>query len=178
MSNRLPSRRRPLTCCGSIHRAGPLISVSNSSKILVTGTPTHQLSYQGERWWDGFGGHPGGKVKPRAFRVNGLNDSKIVGLVLKNTPKMAFSVSKVRNFTFENITLDNADGIAGKKSKNGDGFGESCERERIMKAGGLTGGHAKRRHCTQQKPLDHQQRCGHYGRLRGHQLWLGHQGDE
>lgn len=81
------------------------------------------ISYGGERWWDGKGGN-GGKAKPRAFRVNGLNDITISGLNLKNTPMMAFSVSKCTGLTFDKISLDNADGLAGKKSKNGDGFGE------------------------------------------------------
>lgn len=98
--------------------------MADSSHIQVTGTSTHLISFGGERWWDGQGAN-WGKTKPRTFRVNGLDDIKITGLKLKNTPVMAFSVSKCNGLTFDHITLDNADGVAGDKSKNGDGFGES-----------------------------------------------------
>lgn len=100
---------------------GPLISIINSNSISVTGAKGHILSFEGERWWDGWGGL-GGKKKPRAVFVAKLDNSSISGLRLKNTPIQGFSLSWSTGLGFYGNVIDNYEGVMGGKGHNNDGF--------------------------------------------------------
>uniref|UniRef100_A0A146M001 endo-polygalacturonase n=1 Tax=Lygus hesperus TaxID=30085 RepID=A0A146M001_LYGHE len=86
--------------------------------VTVTGTPGHLIHGGGERWWDGYGvlGGP----KPKFFEVR-LNNSKIFGLRIKNTPMHAISINHSSNLTVSDIVVDSAEGDW-KGAKRTDGF--------------------------------------------------------
>ncbi|KAF6211522.1 hypothetical protein GE061_012034 [Apolygus lucorum] len=90
--------------------------------IRVEGKPGNLLDVEGHRWWDGKGGN-GGKQKPRFMQVT-LDDSIVVGLNIKNTPKDCFIVNWSHNLRVERINIDIKDGHT-KGGHNTDGFGVS-----------------------------------------------------
>uniref|UniRef100_A0A0A9X2F1 endo-polygalacturonase n=1 Tax=Lygus hesperus TaxID=30085 RepID=A0A0A9X2F1_LYGHE len=93
--------------------------------IRVEGKPGNLLDVEGHRWWDGKGGN-GGRKKPRFMQVT-LDDSIVVGLNIKNTPKDCFIVNSSHNLRVDRINIDIKDGDK-KGGHNTDGFGVSGSR--------------------------------------------------
>lgn len=89
--------------------AGPLISVSGSG-ITVKQATGAKIQGGGASWWDGKGSN-GGKTKPKFFYAHNLDDSKIVGLKVYNTPVQGFSIQS-DNLAITDVTIDNSDGTS------------------------------------------------------------------
>lgn len=86
---------------------GPLIRFEGSD-ITITAAKDAVIDGEGSRWWDSEGTN-GGKTKPKFMYAHKLEDSKISGLHIKNTPVQAVSV-QANNLHLENLTIDNSDG--------------------------------------------------------------------
>ncbi|CDO54917.1 hypothetical protein DV495_001656 [Geotrichum candidum] len=97
---------------------GPLIKVSGKH-ITVRQSSGSVLDGEGERWWDYHGGN-GGKTKPHFFSAHNLDDSRIEGLKVKNTPVHGFSLDS-KNLVVSGVTIDNSDGD-NKGAYNTDAF--------------------------------------------------------
>ncbi|GLA25573.1 hypothetical protein AnigIFM63604_000601 [Aspergillus niger] len=97
---------------------GPLLRISGKD-ITVTQSSDAVLDGNGAKWWDGEGTN-GGKTKPKFFYAHDLDDSKISGLYIKNTPVQAISVES-DNLVIEDVTIDNSDGDS-EGGHNTDGF--------------------------------------------------------
>ncbi|KAK6544800.1 hypothetical protein TWF694_001482 [Orbilia ellipsospora] len=106
------------TTFGYAEWEGSLVSISGK-KIKILGDSGSVLDGQGALYWDGLGGS-GGKIKPKFFKANNLNDSIIDGITILNAPKNSFSLNKVYNLTVQNILIDDRAGDA--LGKNTDGF--------------------------------------------------------
>ncbi|PYI01836.1 putative endopolygalacturonase A [Aspergillus sclerotiicarbonarius CBS 121057] len=98
--------------------SGPLLYISGKD-ITVTQESGAVLDGNGAKWWDGEGTN-GGKTKPKFFYAHDLDDSKISGLQIKNTPVQAISV-EADNLIIEDVTIDNSDGDS-EGGHNTDGF--------------------------------------------------------
>ncbi|KAF3925146.1 Polygalacturonase-3 [Dactylellina cionopaga] len=109
---------RGKTTFGYAEWEGSLVSISGN-KINIKGDNGSVLDGQGALYWDGQGGS-GGKIKPKFFKANNLNDSIIDGITILNAPKNSFSLNRVYNLTVKNILIDDKAGAA--LGKNTDGF--------------------------------------------------------
>nr|AHG54235.1 polygalacturonase 24 [Lygus lineolaris] len=86
--------------------------------VTVIGTPGHLIYGGGERWRDGY--RVLGGPKPKFFEVR-LNNSKIFGLRIRNTPMHAISINHSSNLTVSDIVVDSSEGDW-KGAKRTDGF--------------------------------------------------------
>lgn len=77
--------------------------------MTVTGTGI--LDGQGAQYWDGQGSN-GGKTKPKFFAAHNLDQGKISGITLKNTPVQGFSIQS-DGITIDSVTIDDAAGASG-----------------------------------------------------------------
>nr|Q5B508.2 RecName: Full=Endopolygalacturonase B; AltName: Full=Pectinase B; AltName: Full=Polygalacturonase B; Flags: Precursor [Aspergillus nidulans FGSC A4]ABF50868.1 endo-polygalacturonase [Aspergillus nidulans] len=96
---------------------GPLISMSGD-KITVKQASGAKINCDGARWWDTKGSN-GGKTKPKFFSAHKLNNSKIQGLKIYNTPVQGFSIQS-DHLTISDVTIDNSAGTS--KGHNTDAF--------------------------------------------------------
>lgn len=99
---------------------GPLISVSGDN-VSITGASGSLIDGGGSRWWDTKGSN-GGKTKPKFFFAHNLSNSKISGLIVKNTPVQGFSINGCNNLGLERVTIDNSAGDADDLGHNTDAF--------------------------------------------------------
>ncbi|EPS38819.1 hypothetical protein H072_7402 [Dactylellina haptotyla CBS 200.50] len=111
---------RGKTVFGFAEWEGSLVSVSGN-KITVKGDPSSVLDGQGALYWDGLGGS-GGKIKPKFFKANNLNDSVIDGITILNAPKNSFSLNRVYNLVVKNIYINDKAGTTSGLGHNTDGF--------------------------------------------------------
>ncbi|KHE78632.1 glycoside hydrolase family 28 protein [Neurospora crassa] len=105
--------------------AGPLLSISSSSKLTIRGLSSSVLYGSGEKYWDGLG-QKGPIKKPKFFQVHNLEDSVIEGVTILNAPVQVMSINGCKNLTVTGFTLDNkagdGDWKAGKGGRNTDAF--------------------------------------------------------
>ncbi|EGO55593.1 polygalacturonase precursor [Neurospora tetrasperma FGSC 2508] len=105
--------------------AGPLLSISSSSKLTIRGLSSSVLYGSGEKYWDGLG-QKGPIKKPKFFQVHNLEDSVIEGVTILNAPVQVMSINGCKNLTVTGFTLDNkagdGDWNAGKGGRNTDAF--------------------------------------------------------
>ncbi|KAJ4417207.1 hypothetical protein N0V85_001943 [Neurospora sp. IMI 360204] len=105
--------------------AGPLLSISSSSKLTIRGLPSSLLHGSGESYWDGLG-QKGPITKPKFFQVHNLVDSVIEGITIFNAPVQVFSINGCKNLTLNGVTVNNkagdGDWNAGKGGRNTDAF--------------------------------------------------------
>ncbi|EAA30554.3 polygalacturonase [Neurospora crassa OR74A] len=105
--------------------AGPLLSISSSSKLTIRGLSSSVLYGSGEKYWDGLG-QKGPIKKPKFFQVHNLEDSVIEGVTILNAPVQVMSINGCKNLTVTSFTLDNkagdGDWKAGKGGRNTDAF--------------------------------------------------------
>lgn len=105
--------------------AGPLLSISSSSKLTIRGLSSSVLYGSGEKYWDGLG-QKGSIKKPKFFQVHNLEDSVIEGVTILNAPVQVMSINGCKNLTVTGFTLDNkagdGDWKAGKGGRNTDAF--------------------------------------------------------
>ncbi|KAK0109443.1 hypothetical protein ONS95_002137 [Cadophora gregata] len=102
---------------------GPLFSVSGTG-IKVTGLDGSALDGNGASYWDGGGGDSG-KTKPKFFSAHKITNGAIENLNIVNPPVQVFSINKVTNTTFTNITIDSKAGDANAKNTDGFDIGDS-----------------------------------------------------
>ncbi|KAL0467812.1 glycoside hydrolase family 28 protein [Neurospora intermedia] len=105
--------------------AGPLLSISSSSKLTIRGLSSSVLYGSGEKYWDGLG-QKGPIKKPKFFQVHNLENSVIEGVTILNAPVQVMSINGCKNLTVTGFTLDNkagdGDWKAGKGGRNTDAF--------------------------------------------------------
>lgn len=131
---------------------GPLIRVSGEG-LKISGAPGHVLNGNGALWWDGLGKPTDpkeiriSKVKPKFITLDGVNNSVITNLHIKNTPVHCMTFYACHNVSVLHTIIDNSDGnelitVLGKSLQRGhntDGFNVGKE----AKSSNITISHCK-----------------------------------
>uniref|UniRef100_A0A0A9YRF1 Endopolygalacturonase 1 n=1 Tax=Lygus hesperus TaxID=30085 RepID=A0A0A9YRF1_LYGHE len=84
---------------------GPLVLMKGQA-LTIEGKGG-SIDAQGSRWWDNQGAK--GKKKPLTVSMQ-LEDSKVIGLLVKNPPLVAIAVNKARNLEITKATIDVKEG--------------------------------------------------------------------
>uniref|UniRef100_V5GTB6 Polygalacturonase 1 n=1 Tax=Anoplophora glabripennis TaxID=217634 RepID=V5GTB6_ANOGL len=87
---------------------GPLIRISGTD-VEINGATDHVLDVRGNLWWDGKGGG-GGKTKPIFFSANGLKNSIMRNILVKNPANHAIWIEDSDGVVAEDIYIDSKDG--------------------------------------------------------------------